>query len=54
VGNFTDRLAPLEATPLAGPTADASDDATKEPKRRAKPVEFAPVQQSRLFDLRQS
>jgi hypothetical protein len=30
VGNFTVRLAPLEAAPLAGSMANASDDATHE------------------------
>jgi hypothetical protein len=38
VGNFTVRLAPLEAVPLAGSTADASDDATKEPSATQSPL----------------
>jgi hypothetical protein len=38
VGNFTVRFAPLEAAPLAGSTADASDDATKEPSATQSPL----------------
>jgi hypothetical protein len=38
VGNFTVRLAPLDAGPLASSTADASDDATKEPTATQSPL----------------
>src|SRR5215469_6949865 len=38
VGNFTVRLAPLEAVPVAGSTADASEDATKEPSATQSPL----------------
>src|SRR5215475_4628836 len=38
VGNFTVRLAPVEAAPLAGSTADASDDVTKEPSATQSPL----------------
>ena len=38
VGNFTVRLAPLEAAPLAGWTADASDDTTQEPSATQSPL----------------
>jgi hypothetical protein len=38
VGNFTVRLAPLEAVPLAGSAADASDDATQEPSATQSPL----------------
>jgi hypothetical protein len=38
VGNFTVRLAPLEAAPLAGSTADAADDATQEPSATQSPL----------------
>ena len=38
LGNFTVRLAPLEAAPLAGSTADAADDATQEPSATQSPL----------------
>jgi hypothetical protein len=38
VGNFTVRLAPLEAVPLAGSAADAFDDATQEPSATQSPL----------------
>jgi hypothetical protein len=38
VGNFTVRLAPLEAAPLAGSTADASDAATHEQSATQNPL----------------
>jgi hypothetical protein len=38
VGNLTVRPAPLEAVPLAGSTADASDDATKAPSATQSPL----------------
>jgi hypothetical protein len=38
MGNFTVRLAPLEAVPLAGSTADAFDDATQVPSATQSPL----------------
>ena len=38
VGNFTVRLARLEAASLAGSTADAPDDATQEPSATQSPL----------------
>jgi len=38
VGNFTVQLAPLEAAPLAGSTADASDAATQEQNATQSPL----------------
>jgi hypothetical protein len=38
VGNFTVRLAPLEAAPLAGSAADAFDDAAQEPSATQSPL----------------
>jgi hypothetical protein len=43
VGNFTVRLAPLEAAPPAGSMADASDAVTKEPSATQSPLNLRRV-----------